>query len=288
MVKIDTRQLNRENPPQFSNPKKENSASIKPAINLLGSPVTALSFDTQIKTMLEWARNYESRFVCIANVHMLMEAYWNSQFSSILKNADIVAPDGMPLVWMMKLMGVRQQNRVAGTDVLLELCRLATEQNTSIFFLGSEETTLKKMRVKLEQKFPALEIADMVSLPFRPLTPTEDEAIVQKIHQSKAALVLVSLGCPKQEHWMHEHKGKIQAVMIGLGGAFPVLAGIHKKAPLWIQNLGLEWLYRLIQEPRRLWKRYAYTIPPFLWLSLRQLITSKYQSIDMLKIAPKS
>lgn len=291
MIKIDTEKLEHENQRQFLESleqENETSAFINPVINLLGSPVTALSCNTQIKTILKWASNYESKFICVANVHMLMEAYWNYEFSLVLKNADLVAPDGMPLVWMMKLMGARQQNRVAGMDILLELCRSATKQNISIFFLGSEETILKKMRAKLEHEFPSLEIADMIPLPFRPLTPTEDDAIIQKIHQSKAKLVLVSLGCPKQECWMHEHKDKIQAVMIGLGGVFPVLAGIHKKAPLWIQNLGLEWLYRLIQEPRRLWRRYAYTIPPFVWLSLKQLLTSKYQSINMLKIIKKS
>lgn len=288
MVKNDTEILHREHQSQLLSAEKENLALTKQAVNLLGSPVTALPFDTQIKTILEWASTRESRFVCIANVHMLMEAYWNSQFSLVLKNADMVAPDGMPLVWMMKLMGFRQQNRVAGTDVLLALCRLASKQNISVLFLGSEETTLNKMRVKLEQEFPHLDIAAMVPLPFRLLTPLEDEAIVQKINESRAGLVFVSLGCPKQEYWMHEHQGKVQAVTIGLGGAFPVLAGIHKKAPLWIQNLGLEWLYRLIQEPRRLWKRYARTMPPFVWLSLRQLVTFKYQSIGMLKTAEKS
>ncbi len=270
--------------------KKENKASAlkNPILNILGTPVTALAFDAQIRKILEWASNYESKVVCVANVHMLMEAHWNLEFSSVLKNADIVTPDGMPLVWMMKLMGVREQNRVAGMDILLALCKAAPEQNISVFFLGSETTILQKMRSKLESEFPNLQIADMVSLPFRPLTMAEDEAIVQRIHKSQAKLVLVSLGCPKQEYWMHNHKDKIQAVMIGLGGVFPVLAGVHKRAPQWIQNSGLEWLYRLVQEPRRLWKRYTYTIPPFIWLCVKQLLTSKYQSINMLKIVGKS
>jgi N-acetylglucosaminyldiphosphoundecaprenol N-acetyl-beta-D-mannosaminyltransferase len=115
----------------------------------------------------------------------------------------------------------------------------------------------------------------MEPLPFRPLTQAEDNAIIQKIHDSGAGIVLVSLGCPKQEYWMNQHKDKIQAVMVGLGGVFPVYAGIHKRAPLWIRNLGLEWFYRLIQEPRRLWKRYRTTIPPFIWLAFRQLLSSK-------------
>jgi N-acetylglucosaminyldiphosphoundecaprenol N-acetyl-beta-D-mannosaminyltransferase len=113
----------------------------------------------------------------------------------------------------------------------------------------------------------------MEPLPFHPLTSAENETIMQKIHESGAGLVLVSLGCPKQEYWMHENKGKIQAVMIGLGAVFPVVAGIYKRAPLWMQNLGLEWFYRLIQEPRRLGSRYIQTNPPFILLALRQLLT---------------
>ncbi len=259
--------------------ERENTTLItKHAINLIDTPVTALPFDTQIKMMLEWASNYASKVVCVANVHMLMEAYWHPELSSVLKNADLVTPDGMPLVWMMRLMGARQQDRVAGMDILLSLCQLAQLQNIKIFFLGSQAIILEKMRTKLEDEFPELQITGMEPLPFRPLTQVEDDAIIQKIHESKAQVVLVSLGCPKQEYWMHEHKGKIQAVMVGLGGVFPVLAGIHKRPPLWVRNAGLEWLYRLIQEPRRLWSRYGKTIPPFIWIASRQLLSVKYES----------
>lgn len=255
--------------------EEKNSKIIKRDLKLISSPVTALPFEAQINMMLEWASNYASKVVCVANVHMLMEAYWHPDLSSVLENADLVTPDGMPLVWMMKLMGVPEQDRIAGMDILLALCQLAQLQNIRIFFLGSEAMILQKMRIKLEDNFPNLQIAGMEPLPFRPLTPTEDDAIMQKIHESKAQVVLVSLGCPKQEYWMNEHKGKIQAVMIGLGGVFPVLAGIHKRPPLWIRNAGLEWLYRLIQEPQRLWSRYGKTIPPFIWLASKQLLTSK-------------
>ncbi len=244
-------------------------------VNVIGSPVTASRFDAQIETMLEWASSYKSKVVCVANVHMVTEAYWHPELSEVLKSADLVTPDGMPLVWMMKLMGARDQDRVAGMDILWSLCQLAPQRNLKIFFLGSEATILEKMKTKLEHEFPDLQIAGMEPLPFRPLTRAEDDAIIQKIHESGAGLVLVSLGCPKQEYWMNQHKDKIQAVMIGLGGVFPVLAGIQKRAPLWMRNLGLEWFYRLIQEPRRLWRRYSNTIPPFIWLALKQLLTSK-------------
>jgi N-acetylglucosaminyldiphosphoundecaprenol N-acetyl-beta-D-mannosaminyltransferase len=247
----------------------------KQGIDVIGTPVTAATFDLQIEMMLEWASSYASKVVCVANVHMLTEAYWHPEFGSVLKSADMVTPDGMPLVWMMRLMGARHQNRVAGMDILLSLCQLAPPRNITIFFLGSEAAILDKMREKLECEFPNLTIAGMEPLPFRPLTRAEDDAIIQKLHDSGAGIVLVSLGCPKQEYWMNQHKDKIQAVMVGLGGVFPVYAGIHKRAPLWIRNLGLEWFYRLIQEPRRLWKRYRTTIPPFIWLAFRQLLSSK-------------
>jgi N-acetylglucosaminyldiphosphoundecaprenol N-acetyl-beta-D-mannosaminyltransferase len=246
------------------------------AIELIGSPVTAAPFNSQIKKILEWAIKCESRYVCVANVHMLMEAYWHPEFATILSNADLVTPDGTPLVWMMKLLGERSQNRVAGLDILLAVCQLASQQNVRVFFLGSQVTILEAMRVRLEREFPNLQIAGMEPLPFRPLTLVEDNDIIQKIHDSAAGVVFVSLGCPKQEYWMSEHKGKIQAVTIGLGGAFPVFAGIHKKAPPYVQKLGFEWLYRLIQEPGRLWKRYSSTIPPFIWLACKQLLAASF------------
>jgi len=261
---------------QFQNQCLDNLELKVKTLSVIGFPVTALTFDAQIKLILKWASSHESKVVCVANVHMLTEAYWHPEFSSILKSADLVTPDGMPLVWMMKLMGAHEQNRVAGMDILLSLCQLASLRKISVFFLGSEATILEKMKVKLEREFPELQIVGMEPLPFRPLTREEDDAIIEKIHASGAGILLVSLGCPKQEYWMHQHKEKIQAVMIGLGAVFPVLAGVHKRAPLWIRESGLEWCYRLIQEPRRLWIRYLKTIPAFIWLALKQLLTSKW------------
>jgi len=245
-----------------------------PVRNVIGFPVAALPFDAQIALMLQWAKSFSSKVVCIANVHMLIEAYRNPDFANVLKGADLVAPDGMPLVWMLKLMGVKHQDRVAGMDVLLALCKAACSEDLSIFFLGSQTTVLKKMRERLEKDFPTLRIAGMEPLPFRPMTEAEEAAIVQTLNDSKAGFVLVALGCPKQETWMTQHRGKVQAVMVGLGGAFPVYAGIHKRAPQLVRDLGLEWLYRLLQEPKRLWGRYSSTIPVFVWLALKQLLAA--------------
>jgi N-acetylglucosaminyldiphosphoundecaprenol N-acetyl-beta-D-mannosaminyltransferase len=244
-----------------------------PRVSVVSSPITALPFDRQIELVLDWAKQRLSKVICVANVHMLMEAYWNQDFREILEEADLVTPDGMPLVWMMKRLGYRSQDRVAGMDILLSLCQSASDQNVSVFFVGSTHQVLAKISENLEQEFPYLQIAGMESLPFRPLTSSEDEALIHKINESGAGIVLVSLGCPKQEHWMSQHQGKVHAAMIGLGAVFPVYAGLHSRAPQWVRQAGLEWLYRLVQEPRRLWKRYVVTIPPFVWLALKQLVT---------------
>jgi N-acetylglucosaminyldiphosphoundecaprenol N-acetyl-beta-D-mannosaminyltransferase len=245
-----------------------------PTQKVLDFPITALRFKDQMQTILKWATARESRTVCVANVHMLMEAYWNPDFGTVLQNADLVTPDGMPLVWMMRLLGARHQDRVAGLDILQATCELAQQQNVSVFFVGSQTEVLSRMRTRLAKEFPKLKIAAMEPLPFRPLTPVEDKALIEKINSSGAGLVFVCLGCPKQENWMAQHKDKIHAVMLGLGGAFPVYAGLHKRAPRMIREFGFEWLYRWLQEPRRLWGRYTKTIPSFMWLASKQLLRS--------------
>jgi N-acetylglucosaminyldiphosphoundecaprenol N-acetyl-beta-D-mannosaminyltransferase len=242
-----------------------------PSIEIIGSPVTALTFDDQVNVILDWAQSQTSKFVCVANTHMLIEAYRSSEFMTVLRNADIVTPDGMPLVWMMKLLGLQNQNRVAGMDIFLATCQAASHQNLSVFCVGSQAEILDKMETRLEQEFPELCVVGMDPLPFRPMTLKEDEDLIERINASGASIVFVSLGCPKQEIWMAKHVGKIHAVMIGIGGVFPVYAGIQKRAPQWVRDVGLEWLYRLLQEPKRLWNRYRNTIPPFLYLAGRQL-----------------
>jgi N-acetylglucosaminyldiphosphoundecaprenol N-acetyl-beta-D-mannosaminyltransferase len=240
--------------------------------NVIDFSVTSVSCEEQINTMVKWAKSNLSKVVCIANVHMLIEAHYNPYFGTVLRSADLVTPDGMPLVWMLRFLGAVGQDRVAGIDVLEGVCKLAQESGVGIYFLGSQDAILEKMELRLNREFPKLQIAGMTPLPFRPLTDEEDRALVQSLNQSGAGLVFVSLGCPKQEAWMAQHKGKISAVMIGLGGAFPVYAGIHKRAPKFLREAGLEWLYRLIQEPFRLWKRYALTIPVFIWLVAKQIL----------------
>jgi N-acetylglucosaminyldiphosphoundecaprenol N-acetyl-beta-D-mannosaminyltransferase len=250
-----------------------------PSQRIIGFPVTALPFESQMALILEWAKHGLSKSVCIANVHMLVEAYRNSSFATVLQQADLVTPDGMPLVWMLKLLGSPKQDRVAGLDVLQALCEQATVTGVKVFFLGSQSEILNRMRDRLKKEFPDLQIAGMEPLPFRPMTAAEDEALVEMLNQSEAGIIFVSLGCPKQEVWMANHKNRVNSVMIGLGGAFPVYAGLHKRAPNLVRAAGFEWLYRLLQEPRRLWGRYSSTIPVFIWLACKQLLIDQRKQL---------
>jgi N-acetylglucosaminyldiphosphoundecaprenol N-acetyl-beta-D-mannosaminyltransferase len=261
-----------------------NQLSPPRSIEIIGIPVNALSLEQHVRQIMIWATQNVSRSVCIANVHMLMEAYWDPEFKQVLHAADLVTPDEMPLAWMLRLLGVKNQECVAGMDLFQALCRTAQKQNIGIFLLGSQAQVLARICDRLAQKYPTLKIVGMEPLPFRPLTASEDRHIINQINRSQAGLLFVSLGCSKQERWIAQHRGKINAIMIGLGGVFPVYAGIHKRAPQWLRNLGLEWLYRLEQEPRRLWRRYATTIPPFLWLAAQQLAQMQHKKLmDKLK-----
>ena len=239
--------------------------------DVINIAVTAHPCSEQLSIMLKWAKSNLSKVVCIANVHMLIEAHRDQQFGAVLRHADLITPDGMPLVWMLRFLGASSQDRVAGIDVLEGLCQQATVEGVSAYFVGSHASILSKMSARLEREYPDLKIAGMEPLPFRPLTYEEDQALIQKLNRSGAGLVFVSLGCPKQEVWMSKHKEKVSAVMVGLGGAFPVYAGIHRRAPRMFRQAGLEWLYRLVQEPGRLWKRYATTMPVFVWLVAKQV-----------------
>lgn len=249
-------------------------------IEVIGASVTAAPFKDQVSTMITWAKERSSRIVCVANVHMLMESRWDEGFRSILEKADLVTPDGMPLVWMIRCLGFRSQDRVAGMDIFLSICQYAVMENVSVYLLGCTQAVIDQMLIKLKHDFPRLELAGAEPLPFRPLTDMEDADLVERINASGAGVMFLSLGCPKQERWMNAHKDRIQSVMVGIGGVFTVYAGIQKRAPTWVRESGLEWLYRLVQEPRRLWTRYRKTIPPFILLAIRQVLgRSRIQSV---------
>jgi len=254
--------------------------------DIIGIPVCDLSFEEQIDTIVNWAKNHQSKMVCVANVHMLIEARRNSDFANVLRHAALVTPDGIPLVWMLKLMGAKQAQRVAGMDILLATCERAAQAQISIFLLGSTPDILARIHQRLTTEFPRLKIAGINSPAFGSIDPTADTNTIQIINTSGAGIVFVALGCPKQELWMAKHQDKIQAVTIGVGAVFPVYAGTLKHAPKFIRSAGFEWLFRLIQEPRRLWKRYASTIPIFIWLALKQIMTNQVSIARLGRVTP--
>jgi N-acetylglucosaminyldiphosphoundecaprenol N-acetyl-beta-D-mannosaminyltransferase len=247
-----------------------------PNLPVLGSPVTTLSLAEASQQIVDWAEQFESRVVCVADAHMLVQSYSRPEFKQVLQQADMVTPDGMPLVVMLKLLGKRRQQRVAGMDLFLRTAKIASLTGTRVFFVGCTQEILTKIRNRLAQEFPTLQIAGMEPLPFRPMTLDEDNALIDQINASGAGIVLVALGCPKQEFWMDQHRDLIQAVMVGVGGVFPVYAGELRRAPKWVRTICLEWAYRLLQEPRRLWHRYARVVPLFIILSLKQLILKPF------------
>lgn len=245
-----------------------------PKKELLDIPVTCLPFEEQIMLMVRWAKLRTSKVVCLANVHMLMEAYWNPTFAKVLHQADLVTPDGKPLVLMLRQLGIRDQNQVAGMDVFLNLCDLAEQTGIKVYFLGSTKSILEKIKHKLNREYPILQVAGakaIANITIEDINDHKDQDLIEEINQSDAGIVFVCLGCPKQEIWMSRYQGSIRGVMIGVGAVFSMYAGINPRAPYWIQRAGLEWLYRLLQEPRRLWRRYGSTIPPFLYLALKEL-----------------
>ena len=241
-------------------------------IKILNTGIYATDYFTTVRQVVGWAREIGGRYVCAANVHMLMEAHDSKEFAAIINQADMVTPDGMPLVWMMRLKGHRDQQRVYGPTLMLHVLDMASRENIPVGFYGGEAETLKILVEKTQAHFKNLNVAYAFSPPYRELDSTEDDDVVKNINNSGARILFIGLGCPKQEVWMANHRGKVQAVMIGVGAAFDFHAGVKPQAPLWMQRMGLEWLFRLVTEPRRLWKRYLYHNSRFVGLAIADLL----------------
>lgn len=239
---------------------------------ILGTRVDATSYDDASARILQWARAGESRYVCACNVHMVMEGYDSPDFQKVINAADLVTSDGMPLVWVLRRLGLHEQTRVYGPDLTLSVCEAAAREGVPVGLYGGTPETLDALQNSYRARFPQLKIAYAYPPPFRPLTREEDETIVQAINTSGTRILFVGLGCPKQELWIAEHRDRVQVVMLAVGAAFDFHSGRVKQAPVWMQRSGLEWLFRLLMEPRRLWRRYLRVNLCFLWLIMRQLL----------------
>lgn len=239
-------------------------------VRIMGTLISVGKYQEFINEILAWATERKPHSVCFVNVHMLMEAYRSRSFAEVVTGASLAAPDGKPVAWALRVCHKIKQERIAGMDVLPELLKEASQRGLSVYFYGGTEELLTRTKKHLSLHYPLLRIAGLYSPPFRPLTEKEEKSIIEDIDRSGANMVFVVLGCPKQEKWMNRASANINAVLLAVGGALPVLVGMQKRAPKWMQNNGLEWLYRLMLEPKRLFKRYAVTNTMFLYLLVKE------------------
>ena len=238
---------------------------------VLGSHIDATDLQQCVDRIADWAARGESRYVCACNVHSVVTARRELAFARVLDMADIATPDGAPIAWCLRRDGLSGQQRITGADLMWRCCARAAAMGLPVFLYGSSPETLRRLRARLVQEFPGIALAGCYSPQYRYLTSAADEQVVRAIEGQGARIVFVALGCPHQEAWMAEHRGRINAVMLGVGAAFDFHAGVTARAPQWMQDAGLEWLHRLLTEPRRLWRRYLVTNSLFLVYLLREL-----------------
>jgi N-acetylglucosaminyldiphosphoundecaprenol N-acetyl-beta-D-mannosaminyltransferase len=224
--------------------------------------------------IVEWSGQSTGRAVYACNVHMLTEAAWNPRFAGVLRDADLVVPDGMPLVWLLRAMGASYAERVCGPQLMLDVCEECARRRIPVALIGSTRTVMGKLTVELVRRFPALRIVCTMT---PVLTPdgAERNPILSAVNQAGARVVFVAFGCPKQEEWIHAVKRHSDVVLVGVGAAFDFIAGTKPQAPVFLQKAGCEWLFRLVTEPRRLWRRYVISNTRFAVLIVRHLCTRR-------------
>lgn len=225
---------------------------------------------------MDWGLNHTPSFVCFANVHMTIEAYNDPKFLEQLNQASLVLPDGKPIALACDLLHGVKQERISGMDFTPRILQAAHEAKATVFLYGSTNDVLDALQEKIATHYPQVQIGGSISPPFgKAMDPQLLSQHIEEMNASGAHIVMVALGCPKQEKWMAANSSRINAVLLGVGGAFPVMAGKQKRSPKWMQDWSLEWLYRLIQEPRRMFKRYLYTNTRFLWLLTMEWLKKK-------------
>lgn len=248
--------------------------------NVLGVRVSAVNIPMVLDTIETWVQTRSCHYITITGVHGVMESQRDEEIRQLHNRAGLVTPDGMPLVWANHLQGNRHVTRVYGPDLMLAVCEASAQKGYKHFFYGGADGVPELLAEKLKDQFPHLQVVGTYSPPFRELTPEEDENIIRMIDESGADVVWVGLSTPKQERWMGAHLNRLQApVMIGVGAAFDFHSGRKTQAPVWMQKSGLEWFYRLVTEPRRLWKRYLINNPQFVYMSLLQALKLRYYDV---------
>jgi len=239
---------------------------------ILDVNVSVLTYKKVIRKIEEWIVNNKKEYICVAAVHLVMECQRDENLLKGVNKAGLVTPDGMPLVWILKLKGKKDVERVYGPDLMLKMCRFAQGKGYKIFLLGGAKGESRILARKLKEKFPKLKIVGFKDTLKRPLLKKENKLVIDRINQSRADIVFVGMGCPFQELWIIENRRKLKAnVLIGVGVAFDFITGRVRQAPKFIQNIGLEWFFRLLQEPGRLWYRYTVLNLMFIYLCLKRI-----------------
>lgn len=233
--------------------------------DILGVRVAVTDMEKTVALMESQLENWRGEYVCVANVHTTVTASEDEAYLKVQNGAVMVLPDGGPLSAYSRRHDFEEARRVTGPDLMLRLLEISPAKGYRHFFYGSTEETLERMKKRLAVDYPGLQVCGMISPPFRALTDEEDAAIVEKINEARPDFIWVGLGAPKQEIWMNQHQGRVAGLMIGVGAGFDYYAGNIKRAPMWMQKCSLEWLYRLMQDPKRLFMRYFYTNTKFIW-----------------------
>lgn len=244
-----------------------------PRAKILGVGVSAVTMDSAIAHIRDWIDSGTKHFVCVTSVHGIMECQRSPQLRQVHEDAGLVVPDGMPVVWMAQRLGHRHTRQVYGPNLMRELTAAMADGTVRHFYYGGAPGVAEQLRNEMIRQHPNLNVVGTFCPPFRPLTPDEDAAVVAEINAAAPDIVWVGLSTPKQEMWMHAHAAALNApALIGVGAAFDFLSGQKQQAPQWIQKTPLQWLFRLACEPRRLWRRYLWIVPAFMWRAGLQLV----------------
>lgn len=247
----------------------QNPNQAMPVCEIMGVRIAVTDMETTVRRIEEHLDDWRGEYICVANVHTTVTAHDDPSYRAVQNGAVMALPDGGPLSQYSRRKGFAQAARVTGPDLMKEMLRESAQKHYRHYFYGSTQETLDILREKITRNYPGAVIAGMVSPPFRPLTKEEDAAAVAAINEARPDFVWVGLGAPKQERWMAAHQGRVHALMLGVGAAFDYEAGNIRRAPRWMQRCNLEWLYRLLQDPKRLFKRYFVTNTKFLWWTWR-------------------
>ena len=240
--------------------------------NILGVHINTINLSQAVPQMDTWIRDHEPNYVCVTPAHGVMDCYNNLDLRMIFNHSGMTTPDGMAIVWLLKIFGHRHVGRVYGPDLLLQTCEYGLQNGWRHFFYGGNAGVAQRLADQLKERFPGINIAGYYYPPFRPLTDQEEQEVVETIRAAQPDIVWVGLSTPKQEVWMSQLVNHLDVpVLVGIGAAFDYISGEKAQAPRWMQKSGLEWLFRLISEPKRLWPRYR-QYPKFVMLALGQLL----------------